>query len=315
MTNIYQVETAIVVGTITLTGNASVTVTARGMTNSPKTIAVAVTFGDTAAVVGGLIRTTLAFDVDISALFVISGSGANVVLTKHAYGVNDTTLNIAITNGTCTGLTPALTSTDTTGGVLDSLYMTVSEWKANKGGFAPGDTANDDVIAQKILAAQGYMELKTGQKFKISTSIGVDDTDRFFSPGIDTHGLKLNFDKFICKINTITYGFGQSLLDGEYITFPRDPPYFAIKIKDNTFKIWQYTQIYEYSITVNGFWTWTEIPPDDIKEAVWQISNYLYDKRNQPDSDRTIVTPEGIILPAGLSKMVGDIQEVYKFRV
>src|SRR5258706_2682623 len=102
--------------------------------------------------------------------------------------------------------------------------MTVSEWKANKGSFAPGDTANNDVIAQKILAAQGYMELKTGQKFKISTSIGVDGyTDRFFSPGIDTHGLKLDFDILTCKINTIAYGFWQSLLAVDYITFLRDP--------------------------------------------------------------------------------------------
>src|SRR5215207_5401759 len=95
-----QVETAVVVGTVTGTGNATVTVTALGMGNTPKAISVAVTSGDTASIVGGLVRTALAFDADVAALFIVSGSGANVVLTKHVAAANDSTLNIAITNGT-----------------------------------------------------------------------------------------------------------------------------------------------------------------------------------------------------------------------
>lgn len=126
-----QVETSTVVGTITLTGNASVTVTALGMTNSPKTISVAVTDTNTASIVGGLIRTALAFDVDVAAMFLVSGAGADVVLTKHIAAANDSTLNIAITNGTCTGLTPALTSTNTTAGTgLTNGYCTLAEIKA-----------------------------------------------------------------------------------------------------------------------------------------------------------------------------------------
>ena len=127
-----QVETATVLGTVTGTGNATVTVTARGMTNSPKAVSVAVTSGDTASIVGGLVRTALAFDVDVAALFLISGSGANVVLTKHVAIANDTTLNIAIANGTCTGLTAAPTSTNTTAGDgLTNAYCTLAEVKVD----------------------------------------------------------------------------------------------------------------------------------------------------------------------------------------
>ncbi len=311
--NTYQIETTTVIGSISSSGNASVIITARGMLNSPKEILVDVATYAEDIDVAYNIRQALAFDADVSAVFAISGSGADVVLTKHQYAVNDTTLNISIDNGTCLGLTPVLESINTAGGVLDSLYVTVEQFKAYKGGFGTPDTANDDVIADQLLAAQGYIEIRTEQKFKISGDVGY--TDRFFTPGRDTDGLKLNFDMVTCGINTITYGFGQTLLADEYITYPRDAPYYAIKIKDNIAKVWQFTQVYENSIIINALWAYSETPPADVKQAVLQIANYLYDKRNQPDSDRQIVTAEGIILPAGLSKVVSDIIEVYKFRV
>jgi|GEM_PF-958927 len=116
-----QVETATVVGTITTSGDVSVTVTAAGMNGTPKTVAVAVLIGDDASAVAGKIRTALAADADIgdntTGFFTVSGSGADVVLTKKTKAANDGTLNIAIDNGTCAGLTAAPTSANTTAGV------------------------------------------------------------------------------------------------------------------------------------------------------------------------------------------------------
>src|SRR5688572_2668572 len=94
-----QVETATIVGTITGDGDASVTVTAAGMTGSPKTLLVPVLNGDIASVVAGKIRTVLAVDVDITALFTVGGTGAAITLTKLEVADNDATLNIAYTNG------------------------------------------------------------------------------------------------------------------------------------------------------------------------------------------------------------------------
>jgi hypothetical protein len=111
-----QVETATVVGTITTAGNATVIVTADGMTGSPKTKSVAVALGDTANKVGGKIRTALAADADISDFFDVSGTGANVVLTAKEAAIDDQTMNIDINNGTCAGLTDAPTSTNTVAG-------------------------------------------------------------------------------------------------------------------------------------------------------------------------------------------------------
>jgi hypothetical protein len=168
-----QIETATVLGTITQTGNASVTVTAYGMTNSPKTISVAVTDTDSASIVGGLIRTALAFDTDVAALFLVSGAGANVVLTKHVAAANDSTLNIAIDNGTCTGLTPALTSTNTTAGTgLTNGYCTLAQLKsADVLNFTTGTnlTAHDEILETIIEAVSRLIDNATARQFYAST--------------------------------------------------------------------------------------------------------------------------------------------------
>lgn len=114
-----QVETATAAGSITGSGNATVVVTAAGMTGSPKTISVAVLNGDTAAQWADKVRTALAADSAVAALFTVGGSTTAITLTRTSpAGVaNDATLNISLDNGTCTGITTAATSANTTAGV------------------------------------------------------------------------------------------------------------------------------------------------------------------------------------------------------
>jgi hypothetical protein len=122
-----QVETATAAGTITGSGNASVVVTAAGMTGSPKTISVPVLNGDTASVWAGKVRNAIAADSAVSALFTIGGTTTAIQATRKptatVNGINffpgdDATLNISLDNGTCTGITTAATSSNTTAGVL-----------------------------------------------------------------------------------------------------------------------------------------------------------------------------------------------------
>lgn len=114
-----QAETTTVIGAIASNGagNATVIVTAAGMTGTPKTLSVAVANSDTASQVGGKIRTALTNDTNVSAFFDISGTGADIVLTRKTAAANDATMNINIANGTCTGLTAAPTSSNTTMGI------------------------------------------------------------------------------------------------------------------------------------------------------------------------------------------------------
>jgi hypothetical protein len=228
-----QIETATVLGTITQTGNASVTVTAFGMTNSPKTISVAVTDMDTASVVGGLIRTALAFDTDVAALFLVSGSGANVVLTKHIAAANDSTLNIAITNGTCTGLTPALTSTNTTAGTgLTNGYCTLAQLKSADVLNKATTTASDEILETIIEAVSRLIDNSTARQFftttetryyraKNSYCVEVDDiaTSSGVAIDIDLNGdgvyeyTLAETDYYLGGYNDISKGFPYSFIE------------------------------------------------------------------------------------------------------
>jgi hypothetical protein len=103
------------------------------MTGSPLTVSVAVAASDTAAVWAGKVRTALAANTVIAARFAVSGASTAIILTRRPaasipvgsttvdiYPANDSTLNIALDNGTSTGITPAATSANTTTGVATS---------------------------------------------------------------------------------------------------------------------------------------------------------------------------------------------------
>lgn len=121
-----QVETATAVGTITGNGNATVITTAVGVTGTPVTTSVAVLNGDTASVWAGKVRTALGLDANITAVYTVGGSGVTISLTRITAAANDGTLNISLDNGTCTGITTAATSANSTAGVASSITVTTS---------------------------------------------------------------------------------------------------------------------------------------------------------------------------------------------
>ncbi len=118
-----QVETATVAGNISSAGNLSITVTAAGMTNSPKVVPVAVLdTDDTGAQIATKIRAALAADVDVNGFFVVSGATDQVIITARAAAANDATMNIAQANGSAAGLTISATSANTTAGIDPELW-------------------------------------------------------------------------------------------------------------------------------------------------------------------------------------------------
>lgn len=163
-----QVETATVVGTVTGSGNAAVIVTAAGMTGSPKTINVAVLILDNASAVGGKIRTALGLDADVTALYDVSGAGADVILTRKTFAANDATLNISIDNGTCTGLTAAPTSANTTAGVAVNTVGTSGN--AAVVVTAAGMTGSPITLSVAVLAGDTVSQVAA----KIITALGLN---------------------------------------------------------------------------------------------------------------------------------------------
>ncbi len=123
VSNGLQAETATVLGACTGNGNATVIVTAVGLAGTPLSNSVAILSADSAATVGGKIRVALALVAAITADFTISGSGAEVILTKIVDEATDSTFNISIANGTSTGLTSAPTSSPSAGAGDDSISL------------------------------------------------------------------------------------------------------------------------------------------------------------------------------------------------
>ena len=126
-TPVHQVETATAVGTVTTAGDATITVTAAGLAGSPLALSVAVALTDTPAQWAVKVRTALAADSAVSAMFTISGATDAIILTRKAKAsyvigpdtvnisyANDGTLNVAIANDTSAGITADPTSTNTT---------------------------------------------------------------------------------------------------------------------------------------------------------------------------------------------------------
>lgn len=123
----FQVETATVVapGGLTGNGNATITVTAAGMTVSPKVMTVPVNTAthSTAALIAETLRTALNADGDITTLFTVGATGTDITLTQKVATGDDATLNIAISTGTATGITDAPTSANTTSGIAITTIM------------------------------------------------------------------------------------------------------------------------------------------------------------------------------------------------
>jgi len=113
-----QVETVTVTNGCTQDGNLVVVVTAAGMTNSPKSVNVAVTTDDNeAAEVAAKVRTALGLDADISAFFAVSGADADIIITALTPAANDGTVAITMVDAPDIGVTVGA-SDNTTAGAL-----------------------------------------------------------------------------------------------------------------------------------------------------------------------------------------------------
>jgi phage tail sheath gpL-like len=106
-------------GTLTADGTINITVTSAIIPSSPMTLAVPAFAGETLDVWADKIRTALTNSHRLAPQFTVGGTGATITLTKRApFLANDTTLNVALANGSPSpGITPVTTSTNTTAGV------------------------------------------------------------------------------------------------------------------------------------------------------------------------------------------------------
>lgn len=108
-----QIETATASGNITGNGTANATITASGLTGGNKSFSIPVLANDTPTAWAAKVRAALVADSAVAGLFNVSGSGDKIVLARKTRVANDGTLNLALSNGTSTGITDAPSSADT----------------------------------------------------------------------------------------------------------------------------------------------------------------------------------------------------------
>lgn len=186
-----QIETATAAGTVTTSGNASVTVTAAGMTGSPKTISVPVLLNDTASIWAGKVRAALASDTAVSALFDVSGTTTSIILTRkptiitsagvstNIFPATDATLNIALANGTSAGITSAPNSANTNAGTAtDGVLIYDGDGKDFEGVALAGITTINAELFKTV--SSGFVVDGSGDDlFSIAA-----DGSYLFAPGL-----------------------------------------------------------------------------------------------------------------------------------
>jgi hypothetical protein len=317
-----QVETATVVGTIgpAGAGNATVIVTSAYMSNSPKTFNVAVANDDTASQVAEKIRVALVYSADVAAQFLVSGSGTEVKLTAHVSRANDSTLNISIANGTCSGLTSAPTSANTTAGDgLTNSYATLAEYKAwiavrGLSGAVGTDVSDDDAIETLLEGASRYIDRQTGRRFYADAN----DVTRYYtatdaycvkvhdlSAAPTTVAVDYNFTRSYTTLATTTYDLlpDNAITDG----FAYNRIELIPSTVTNLFPAWR------NAVQVVGKFGYPSIPAD-IKEACLMIAQNTYATRSgQSASGRITVTAAGVVIrPEEVPSMAQKIMEYYR---
>ena len=310
-----QVVDATIVGTITGSGNAKITVTASGMTGSPRAISVPVVNGDSDSDVAYASRYALATDLYVSNFFSISGAGAHIVLTCRADAANDTTMNIASANDTCSGLTNEPTSTITTQGavVITNGYITLDDFH-NLARIDSTKTSDDASIAMLIEAASRYIDNNTSRRFYLPAS---DVIHYFDTPGwerivdggnytglfqpVMAYEPKLRLDDDFYSITSVTNGDGTVLtLNTDYVLLPYNAtPYYEILLTGNA----QWKPATNSNpvrcIQVagkNGYCPIANVPYD-IKEATYMISKAAYNRRfGENVTTKAVITPGGMVI-------------------
>jgi uncharacterized phiE125 gp8 family phage protein len=299
-----QIETSTVVGPITGAGNIAVVITSAYMTNSPKTFAVAAAGTETSDQAAALIRAALVYDADVAATFLVSGATDKVVLTMHEARANDTTLNISVTNGSCAGLTPALTSANTQAGIgISNGYATLAQYKAYQR-ITSTDVIDDAFIETAIEAASRHIDSQTRQIFYAST-----ETRYFDTPA--SGGGEILFDAPLSSVTSVTNGDGNTVTTTDYYLLPTNgTPKYAIGLKDVSSQGWTLSTVNnsQSAIIIVGVWGYSAVP-QDIYLACLELTKAFYSRRfGENMTMKTIITAAGVVqVPDGVPDWVAQV--------
>lgn len=190
-------------------------------------------------------------------------------------------------------------------------YATLAEFKAHRPGIGSVDAADDSVIENIIEAASRWIDHETGRTFYARS-----ETHYYDVP----HGRELLLDDDLLTVTTLTNGDGTTLTTANYNLVPKNKsPYYGIKLKETSTYLWQMDTDgnTEDVITLVGTWGFAATAPDDIKQAVLELSNNMYSRRTGQQTDGVAtVTAAGVVLqPRDVPGWVRSIIGYYRRRI
>lgn len=127
----------------------------------------------------------------------------------------------------------------------------------------------------------------------------------------DMYTLSLGLNEFY-ELTSITNGNGVAISTSDVVLLPQNiTPKYAIRIKSSANTTWTYTTTIEESVSITAKWSYSASAPADIVQAALRIGAYLYRQRDgTPDSDRPIVSADGVVLSA--PRIPSDVLELLR---
>jgi len=127
----------------------------------------------------------------------------------------------------------------------------------------------------------------------------------------DMYTLSLGLNEFY-ELTSITNGDGVAISTSDVVLLPQNiTPKYAIRIKSSANVNWTYSTTIEESVSITAKWSYSATAPADIVQAALRIGAYLYRQRDgTPDSDRPIVSADGVVLSA--PRIPSDVLELLR---
>ena len=188
-------------------------------------------------------------------------------------------------------------------------YITTADLRSYMGATSSSD---DTQIGYAATRAQSMLETYTNRVFESSA-----DTTRYFNAldinfggNVDAFNNTLMLDTDLCVLTTITNGDTTNIPTNVVVLLPTNyTPAYAIKIKSNTSYVWTYTGTPDTAISITGKFAYSTTAPNDIVAACLRLGSFIYRAREgTPDSDRAILSTDGVILQA--PRMPTDVQQM-----
>ena len=184
------------------------------------------------------------------------------------------------------------------------MYCSISDVKQLVGVSESGD---DALITALIPAAQAAIDLYFLRTFEASAN-----TTRYFDALRDVSGRRLNLDRDLCSINSITNGDGTTVTTGQYTVYPRnETPYYAIQLLASSGINWQYTNDPEGAIAISGKWAYSTTAPASVSYlCTWLAAEMYRMKDNIPVAGAGVAAATSILagdLPADIRILLSSI--------